>query len=360
MALSFEAMRKRGVTKRELWKKVIIRSLKLFGIGMFLANGYELSTWRIPGVLQYFSVSYFVTCATVLSLDSYTNDHLKRIKEKEKDFYDSINNWAVHPEDRFMGGLCYPPPSLTLFAYRYEWIVQGLLILVYVLITFVGKAPGCPRGYIGAGGIEQNGDYAECTGGIHRYIDIQLFTYDLIYHFPTCKSLYQCQAYDPEGFVGVISACTLTYLGLMAGRCVVQFDNHKSRLNRWLCWAVVLLLLAGGLCGFSKNEGVMPINKNLWTTSFVFVTAGGGLIMLSITYVFVDVLKIWDGAPFRYMGMNSILIYIGHDILGGFFPFSYQTDSTSHARQLQMNLIGVCCWAVLGYYFYRIKFFLKV
>lgn len=360
MALSFEALRKRGVSKSELWKKVIIRSLKLFSIGMFLANGYELSTWRIPGVLQYFAVSYFVTSATVLALDTPTKELLTKIKETEKVERDSMNNWAVHPEDRCMGGLCYPPPSRLMIAYRYEWIVQVVIMLVYILITLVGKAPGCPRGYIGAGGIEQNGDYAECTGGIHRYIDIQLFTYDLIYHHPTCKSLYVCQAYDPEGFVGVISACTLTYLGLMAGRCVVQFDTHKARLYRWLGWAFVLLLLAGALCGFSKNEGILPINKNLWTTSFVFVTAGGGLIMLSITYVIVDVLKIWEGAPFRYMGMNSILIYIGHDILANFFPFSYQTDSTSHARQLQTDLIGVCCWAVLGYYFFRIKFFLKV
>ena len=49
MALSFEAMRKQNVSKPILWKKTFQRSATLFGIGMFLANGYELSTWRIPG-----------------------------------------------------------------------------------------------------------------------------------------------------------------------------------------------------------------------------------------------------------------------------------------------------------------------
>lgn len=61
MALSFEAMRKQNVSKPILWKKVphishrrdflqaFQRSAMLFAIGMFLANGYELSTWRIPG-----------------------------------------------------------------------------------------------------------------------------------------------------------------------------------------------------------------------------------------------------------------------------------------------------------------------
>jgi hypothetical protein len=51
MALSFEAQRKAGVSKRDMWKKISIRSFKLFAIGMFLANGYELSTWRIPGIV---------------------------------------------------------------------------------------------------------------------------------------------------------------------------------------------------------------------------------------------------------------------------------------------------------------------
>jgi hypothetical protein len=63
--------------------------------------------------------------------------------------------------------------------------------------------------------------------------------------------------------------------------------------------------------------------------------------MLGITYTFVDVLKWWTGscadtavmtfhnyqtilytgAPFIYMGMNSILIYVGHDLLASYFPF---------------------------------------
>jgi hypothetical protein len=126
-----------------------------------------------------------------------------------------------------------------------------------------------------------------------------------------------------------------------------------------------------------------------------------GLIMLSITYLLVDVYKVWSGAsslplppplpdafailscdfqlgfPFRHMGMNSILLYVGHSLLGGYFPFrltplslllsssvtknsSYKTDSASHSRQLQMNCIGVLSWAAVGYYCYLKKFFVKI
>jgi hypothetical protein len=55
------------------WSKVLQRSAWLFGIGMFLANGYDYKTWRIPGVLQYFAVSYLVTSATVLYYLPTTN-----------------------------------------------------------------------------------------------------------------------------------------------------------------------------------------------------------------------------------------------------------------------------------------------
>lgn len=112
------------------------------------------------------------------------------------------------------GSLCYPRPSLVLSAYRMEWVIQILLVIIYMAVTLGGKAPGCPRytsqslhvfqfgnvvvplmcrGYIGPGGIGDHGEHPDCTGGIHRYIDIMLFTDDLIYHAPTCKQLYNCQ-----------------------------------------------------------------------------------------------------------------------------------------------------------------------
>ncbi len=41
-------------------------------------------------------------------------------------------------------------------------------------------------------------------------------------------------------------------------------------------------------------------------------------------------------------------------------PSSYETNPSSHARQLQMNLIGVLCWAAIAWHLFRVKFFFKV
>ncbi len=146
----------------------------------------------------------------------------------------------------------------------------------------------------------------------------------------------------------------------MAGRVLVHFKSHEDRLRLWSISAFILFFIAGLFCDFSLNNGLIPINKNLWSTSFIFVSSGAGLVCLSLTYIAVDIYKVWSGSPFLYIGKNSILIYCIHGILHKYFPFSYSTSSTSHARQLQTDFIGASCWLLVSYYFYKIGFFVKI
>jgi hypothetical protein len=68
----------------DVYVKVIRRALILFGLNMFLANGYSFAThWRIPGVLFYFSVSGLITSLTVLSMLKRTRARLTYIMENE-------------------------------------------------------------------------------------------------------------------------------------------------------------------------------------------------------------------------------------------------------------------------------------
>jgi heparan-alpha-glucosaminide N-acetyltransferase len=52
--------------------------------------------------------------------------------------------------------------------------------------------------------------------------------------------------------------------GVQAGATVLLQRSHKARVSRWLAWALVLALAGALLAGFSKEHGVIPINKNLW------------------------------------------------------------------------------------------------
>ena len=56
---------------------------------------------------------------------------------------------------------------------------------------------------------------------------------------------------------------------------------------------------------------MIPVNKNLWSTSFVLVCGGGGFWVLAMFYELVDKRKWWTGRPFKAVGMNSIVMYSG-------------------------------------------------
>ena len=63
----------------------------------------------------------------------------------------------------------------SMLAYWPEWIFQIMIVILYLSIHLGTRAPGCPTGYQGPGGLADSGKHAECTGGVHRYIDQQLF-----------------------------------------------------------------------------------------------------------------------------------------------------------------------------------------
>ena len=61
------------------------------------------------------------------------------------------------------------------------------------------------------------------------------------------------------------------------------------------------------------------------------------------------------------LGMNSILVYVGSEILGKYFPFSWiVSGQEQHADKLAMNLVGTTVWLIISYYLYCIKFFVKI
>lgn len=53
-------------------------------------------------------------------------------------------------------------------------------------------------------------------------------------------------------------------LGVQAGITLLVFKKHYQRIIRWLVFSLVLGVFGGILCGFSKEDGLIPVNKNLW------------------------------------------------------------------------------------------------
>ena len=199
--------------------------------------------------------------------------------------------------------------------------MQSLTHRHWYVAMFVA-APGCPMGYSGPGGISEGGIYSNCTGGIYRYIDQLVLGEEHMYHGAAVVNVYGGKYFECEGLLGLLNAVFLTYLGSVVSYIFIHVKKPWAVVCYYLCIGVLCLLIGGCLCGFKQFDGYMPINKNKWNTTFVFITGGTGFLVFGLVYLIVDVLKIWTGYPYRAVGMNSILIYIVHEFVHGYMPFT--------------------------------------
>lgn len=178
---------------------------------------------------------------------------------------------------------------------------------------------------------------------------------------PTCKQIYETQyPYDPEGLLGILTGTLLCYLGVQAGHSFAHSTSIGRVCGHWLgsgliCGIIGLVLSKGG-----HSESWIPINKNLWSLSFILILASLAFIILTILYLFVDVYKWFTGEPFLWLGMNSIVIYVGHEVCAKSFPVQFQVETTTHAQLFPMHLYGVFLWTIIAGLMYRKKFFIAV
>lgn len=113
--------------------------------------------------------------------------------------------------------------------------------------------------------------------------------------------------FDPEGLLSNLPGIAHVMTGILCGRIILS--NHA---NLWK--TVAKLSVAGGtmtICGFFLNP-IIPINKNLWTPTFVFTTCGGAATLLAILIWLLDIRKRrprWLTEPIRVFGMNPLVLY---------------------------------------------------
>ncbi|XP_043915460.1 heparan-alpha-glucosaminide N-acetyltransferase [Protopterus annectens] len=342
ICLSFDIMVQRGHSRWSLLRKVLWRSLVLILLGVFVINPNYCNgvlVWenlRIPGVLQRLGLSYLVVAILELLL----------IKPRTENT--GNNSWSFIQH-------------ITI--YWPQWTFVLILETVWLCLTFLLPVPGCPSGYLGPGGIGDFGLYPNCTGGAAGYIDHVVLGINHIYKHPTCNVMYQTTVpYDPEGILGTISSVIMAFLGVQAGRIFMFYKDQRSQiLIKFLIWSTVLGVVSAILTKGTQNEGYIPINKNLWSISYVTTLSSFAFVILLVVYYLVDVKKWWSGAPFFYPGMNSILVYVGHEVFADYFPFKWKMkDGQLHSEHLLQNLVATSIWVIVSYVLYKKRIFWKI
>ena len=221
-------------------------------------------------------------------------------------------------------------------------VIAGVFLVGYgLLITLVG-APDAPAG---AGPLTMDG----CLNG---YIDRLLMP----------GRLHRGN-FDPEGLLGVIPATVTAMLGMFTGE-FIRLPEEKvsgSKKTLWMLGAAAVLLIAGLLWSL-----ILPLNKKLWTSSFVLVVGAVSIAVFALIYYIVEVkgLTGWT-FPFRVVGLNSITIYLLQQIV----PFQKVAEfflggaanllpEAWGAVLLAAGYVAVC-WLLL-YFLFKHKVFLKI
>ncbi|STX51534.1 Putative heparan-alpha-glucosaminide N-acetyltransferase [Legionella busanensis] len=113
--------------------------------------------------------------------------------------------------------------------------------------------------------------------------------------------------FDPEGLLSTFSSFATALLGNLAGFLLLSYCNERQKFYG-LIVAGFLSMLLGWLWSF-----YFPINKTLWTSSYVLWTGGISLLALAGCYWLIEIrkLKAWS-YPFRIFGITALLVYVLH------------------------------------------------
>lgn len=114
----------------------------------------------------------------------------------------------------------------------------------------------------------------------------------------------QSRTWDPEGVLSTLPAIATALLGVMAATLVKRKEVAKLMI------AGAALSAAGWLWGLA-----FPINKPLWTSSYVLLTAGLAAMSLALCIFLIDVRGVWKGSAFVTFGINPIAAFVGSGLL---------------------------------------------
>ena len=286
--LSLDKYLKSGKPKVSLLPRIFRRTILLFLFGLIL-NGfpdYNFSVLRIPGVLQ-----RIAGCYLFISLIYLAN---------------------VRTE----GDRLYFSPRFML------WLGLGFMVLYWGLMRFV-PVPGYGAGL-----------WDSKAGNLAAYVDRWVFGSHLWRY---------SKVWDPEGLMSTLPALSTTISGLICAWWLRL--QHQNRMQKLMMFFVAGT--AGVLLGYLLSL-IVPINKNLWTPSYVFLTSGFALGVLGICMWLVDV-KGWTrwSKSFQVLGSNAILVYF-LSALGGRVMHMVRIGGTSLTSLIYQSICAPVFGDMLG------------
>ncbi len=237
---------------------------------------------------------------------------------------------------------CFIAATILLnFKLREQIIIFFILLFGYWAAMMLIPVPGYGAGLLTPeGNLAAFVDRAMLPGKLHRGV------------------------YDPEGLLSTIPAIGSAMLGVFTGQFLYSLPKEKRNSGTALILlsSGIILIAAGWLWGLA-----FPINKNLWTSSYVLYAGGWSLLLFAMFYWIIDIAgyKKWS-LPFVWIGTNSILIYMAAHGVVNFeytsnFLFGGLINHVNEAWHPALLWTGVLIIQLAALYFlYKKKWFLKL
>jgi predicted acyltransferase len=187
-------------------------------------------------------------------------------------------------------GLCY----LLASAIALVWGVRGRAVWTVILLVgywYIVRAVDPPAGY--------TADVTGPEGLLHDWIDVKLLGNHLYRERP-----------DPEGLLSTLPSVATVLLGMLTGAWIRSTRDTREKVIGLFMAANVLLI--AGLC---MDYG-FPINKKIWSSSYVVLTAGLALHFLAMCFWLIDGrgYRRWAW-PFVVFGTNAIVVYVASSLV---------------------------------------------
>lgn len=217
--------------------------------------------------------------------------------------------------------LSYGIGALLAVTVRRQWLpwLAGALIVVYAVIISVGNG------------------YEFSERNIIGVVDRAILGESHVY---TDRAFSEPMRIDPEGILGVIPSVAHVLIGFMCGALLCGTSDRQRQLNR--------LFIVGGVLTFGGlllSYG-LPLNKKIWSPTFVLTTCGLASTLLALLIWIIDVRgwKRWTGF-FHAFGINPLYLYVQSQVLA--YVFGAVQVHTTLAPEGVTNLKGVLYYAVL-------------
>ena len=239
---------------------------------------------------------------------------------------------------------------------RTQVYVFGFILILYWVLLTVVPVPG---------GIEPN---LEKGTNLAAWLDRELLSEAHLWKLS--------RTWDPEGVLSTLPAIASGISGVLTGVWLRRKDINANRKIASLMIAGVFSLVAGWLWSFN-----FPLNKALWTSSYVLFTSGLAACILGVFYWLIDLKGYkWFTTPFVVYGVNAITVYFLSTILAKLFNFIkvkaadgtvlslkswiFQSYFSANFSPLNASLAWALCfvlfWLVILWWMYRRKLIIKV